>query len=162
MFDWKNFLDARRIEYATSGPNVGRDHVAIRCPVCADDPSHHMSISLTGEGYRCFRNHEHRGKNPAWLIQALLKCSWEQANHIAGNRYNFDSFSKLLDKQEQRYRPPLKLPTEFKAISDLPSCRPFVAYLRNRGFTAEHIATLSDRYGLRYCTQGIYHGRIIF
>jgi hypothetical protein len=44
----------------------------------------------------------------------------------------------------------------------MPSARPFLRYLADRGFSSEHIATLTQRYGIRYCTRGPYAGRIIF
>jgi hypothetical protein len=46
----------------------------------------------------------------------------------------------------------------------MPSCKHFVAYLRgeSRGFTRKQISTMSDDYGLRYCKEGRFRGRIIF
>ena len=83
--DWINFFQSRNIHFVDSGANVVRGNVACRCPWCGgNDPSEHMSINLEGKGFRCWRQPLHSGKNPAKLIQALLNCSWDQANQIAG------------------------------------------------------------------------------
>src|SRR5271157_5295521 len=109
-FDWVSFLETNQIPYVTSGPSVTKSHVACHCPWCGvDDPSEHLSISLIGQGFRCWRQPLHSGKNPAKLIQALLGCSWEQANNLAGNAKTLptDFLSKMKaslipGKQEER------------------------------------------------------------
>lgn len=169
--DWLAFFDQHRIEYVESGANVSRNQVVIHCVWCgADDRSHHLSVNLDGKGFRCWRNpHQHSGKNPARLIQALLKCSWEQANRLAGNEKTLpsDFLGKLRgtfvkEGKQDKKRLPLKLPKEFKSISDLPSARPYIEYLRDRRFTDNDIFVQTHEYKMYYATQGLYKGRIIF
>src|SRR4029077_17798771 len=73
MFDFIAFFKAYNVEYRESGPNVGKDHVVIHCPFCgAADEGQHLSVSLLGRGWRCFRQPvEHRGIAPHRLIRAL-------------------------------------------------------------------------------------------
>src|ERR1700678_739755 len=86
MFDWVAFLSSRNIHYETRGPNVAHGNVTVHCPFCGPaDSSTHMSISIEGHGWRCWRNHSHKGKNPVRLVQAILGCSWEVANATVGN-----------------------------------------------------------------------------
>lgn len=172
MFDWQRFLDAQHIEYVTSGASVTRGNVAIRCPWCTDDPSHHMGISLNGAGWGCWRNAEHRGKSPVKLVAALLHCSTGQAMDIVGidrksipNDF-FGRVQALMSPQEDapmKRRQELHLYPEFLSFGEnKPSARPYVQYLRGRDFTVADIASLTRRYGVRYCSRGPWQGRIIF
>lgn len=168
MFDWPNFLQQNNIYFRNSGPNVGRDSVVIHCCWCgAADESEHLVISLTGKGFKCWRDKSHSGKNPAKLIQALLNCSWEQANQIAGQGKSLpnDFMNKVkqsLIKQEPVQKiNTLRLPNVFKPFSSLPSCKPYVDYLTRRKFTAADILS-TEHYKIHYCTRGNYKGRVIF
>jgi len=136
----------------------------------ADDHSQHLSVNLDGKGFRCWRNpRQHSGKNPARLIQALLKCSWEQANRLAGNEKTLpsDFMGKLRgtfmreDECSQK-KLPLKIPQEFKPITNLPSARPYIRYLRDRNLSDDAIFNATQDYDIYYATQGLYKGRIIF
>lgn len=170
-FDWVPFLDANRIFYATSGPNVSRGHVAVACPFCGSaDPSQHMSINLAGKGWRCFRNRDqHAGKSPVYLVQALLNTTLERAKAIVGDALFLpdDFMHAVMSKMtppEQADRPPLELPDEFKAIKDTPSARRFVNYLTgpSRQFTRKEVFSLTRKYDLRYAKTGKMRNRIIF
>lgn len=168
MFDWIRFLDQHRVEYNQSGANTSRDNVTVHCPFCGTaDPSKHMSINLSGKGWRCWRNTQHRGKNPARLVQGMIGGTFERASEIVGNAiFVPDDFMARVRAQ---YDPPpdikptpIKLPPEFKAFSYMPSARPYEEYLRRRGFSWKQIDRMTDRYDVRYCTRGAYSGRIIF
>lgn len=172
-FDWEHFLNSRNIHYVTSGSNVARGHIAVKCPFCgSDDPSEHMGISLKGKGWGCLRNQDHRGKAPTRLIQALLGCSWEQAAAIAGATTSLpeDFMSTVRDlvapKGEVVRTGKLKIPEQFKSFKDYeakPSARPYVRYLREeRGFYEEEIGRLTRDYGVYYCTQGWFRHRVVF
>lgn len=167
--DWTAFFDAQRIPYVTSGPNTSKNQVSLPCPWCGlDDTSEHLSVNLLGKGFRCWRNpSQHSGKNPARLIQALLKCSWDEANRLAGHENTLPSdflgrlkaaFTKP-EKIEQKVK--LTLPPEFKTFSNLPSSLPYNLYLRARGFSNKDIAKAKG-YGIYYASQGLYKGRVIF
>jgi hypothetical protein len=168
-FDWVSFFESNQIPYVTSGPSITRGHCAVRCPWCGmADPSEHLSISLVGQGFRCWRQPLHSGKNPAKLIQALLGCSWEQATTLAGNAKTLpnDFLSKmkasLVKKEEVKMERVLSLPEEFKEFNKKPSCRMYAEYLRQRRFNDKNIFDDTRDYGIYYASQGLYRGRIIF
>jgi hypothetical protein len=171
QFEWISFLNTQRIDYVDSGPNTSRDHVSIRCPFCgAADPSQHLSISLAGKGWCCWRNQQHRGGSPVRLIQALINCGYEQARLIAfgAGQVLPDDFLSRVRGQSVINAPPQKLtlPKEFMPFVEEtkapPSARPFVTYLAGRDFPAERLVQLTDRYGLCYCRHGPFQSRIIF
>lgn len=170
MFDWTRFLDQHSIDYVTQGPNVARGNVNVRCPFCgSEDQSHHLGISLNGQGWGCWRRPDHRGKSPIRLVRALIGCSVEQARRIVGgSTFIPDDFLAQVQSavgREDGEAPSvgsLEMPPEFRPFKDLPSARLFVNYLRQRNFTDKQIFNLTTDYGLRYCTQGPYKGRVIF
>lgn len=169
-FDWLRFFDEHRIEYKTSGANTSRDNVSIHCPFCGSaDPSHHMSVSIVGRGFKCWRAPTHRGRNPARLVSALLGCSFERAIQLTGGTTTMPTnFAQSVrdamgTPAPPPKRKPLSLPKEFKRFEDLPSSKPFIRYLKEeRGFTQKQILRADDDWGLRYCALGAYRGRIIF
>lgn len=170
-FQWVQFFESHHIHYATSGPNVSRGHVAVHCPFCgAQDPSQHMSVNLKHAGWNCWRNDNHSGKSPVYLVQALLACSRERAQAIVGESVFIpDDFlgtvMGLVAPQQTVVRKPIKLPAEFKRFdAHLPSARRYVEYLTgpDRQFTLNQVHRMTTRYGLRYATQGKFAGRIIF
>jgi hypothetical protein len=163
-FDWIEFLERYGVEYTTSGPNVARGHVSIKCIYCRDDPSMHLTIALSGAGWRCYRNHDHRGKSPLRLIQALARCDYDQAQKIAyGTTYIPTGFLERVRAPAIEKRiVDLKMPEEFYVIKDLPSAKPYISYLVNRGFERSRILKFTDLYGMRYCTHGSFQGRIVF
>lgn len=168
-FNWVQFLDSNHVHYATSGPNVSRGHVAVKCPFCGpQDPSEHMSINLKHGGWRCFRNHNHSGKSPVYLVQAVISCSRERAQAIVGEGVFIpDDFlgtvRGLVAPQQTAPREAITMPPEFKRFGmGLPSAERFIKYLLERGFERKQINLLTKRWGLRYCTSGKFKGRIIF
>lgn len=169
-FDWLSFVRSRNIHYVTSGPNVARDHIAIRCPFCgADDPSEHMGLSLKGEGWACWRRKDHRGRNPTRLIVALIGCSYETAATIAGVSTLLPddfmgSINAALNPPARASRgKPLRLPEEFKHFgTGMPSQTLFTDYLKRRGLLTEEIKDLTADFGMFYCARGPYKGRVIF
>jgi hypothetical protein len=169
MFDWVRFLEANHIHYVTSGPNVSRGHVAIKCPMCgSEDKSQHMSVHLKTGGWRCFRRPDaHKGGNPAGLVAALLKLSWQAAADLVGNNVHIPdnllaTVRELLTPGKHVPREPLTMPEEFREIGDQRSAQRFIEYLKGRDYTSKQIATLTKRYGMRYAISGPQKGRIIF
>lgn len=172
-FDWPGFLKQNRIDFVTRGANVGRDHINIRCPFCgAGDPSHHMGISLKGDGYHCWRNQNHGGKSPVWLVRALLQCDEATARTIVyGNVVlvpTEDALAENIKAMRGQDRPieedagPLHMPQEFKPLlSPSSMAAPFVLYMRTRGYTEDHIRWLTETYDLRYATRGKFAYRLI-
>lgn len=169
-FDWIQFFDQYHIEYVTDGPNVSKGNVAIHCPFCGhNDPSHHLGVSVDGKGWGCWRDNTHRGKNPVRLIAALLGCTREQAKKIAGQNVYipadfYGSVTQLLNPKgsETIKQKSLKMPIEFKPFLRVPSARLYTSYLIARGYTHKQIDLFTDLYGIRYCREGSFRGRIIF
>lgn len=168
-FNWMQFLESNHIHYASSGANVSRGHVAVKCPFCgAQDPSEHMSINLKHGGWNCWRNDNHSGKSPVYLVQALISCSRERAQAIVGEGVFIpDDFlgavRGLVAPTSAPVQRQVVLPAEFKPFgTGLPSARRFEAYLRGREFTPAQIDRMTRRYGLHYATSGKFKGRVIF
>lgn len=168
MFDLIQFFDQHGIKYRQSGANVSRGNVATHCPWCGpDDPSEHLSVSIEGKGFRCWRHPDHRGKNPARLVRALLRCSMDKAREIVGHSVYIpesigDRVQALFAKQSDETYDAIRMPAEFKPFAAKPSGRPYERYLRDRGFTLPQIDRFTKRYGIRYCVDGPFAGRIIF
>jgi hypothetical protein len=173
VFDWIRFCETHGVRFVTSGPNVSRDHIGIRCPFCGSaDRSEHMQISLSGKGWKCWRNERHKGKSRSKLIRAILGCSNERARELAGERsrpvisdtrLDDEVRASLSGKRVRRtYEGPLALPNEFRPLTQ-PGlyAKHFWLYLYNRGYTNVEITWLSDNYHLMYATRGDYAYRII-
>jgi len=128
-----------------------------------------MVISMSGQGWHCWRVHNHKGGHPAKLVSALLRCSISEAYKLTnvGGGYvptgALDRITAALTRAQPTINPEASLtfPDAFKVFKDTWSATPFLAYLRGRGF-AMVPRLLTDTHGLYYCTQGSYHGRIIF
>lgn len=169
-FEFERFFEQNGIPFATSGSNVSRGNVAIHCPFCgAADEGQHMSVNLHGAGFRCFRSPDHRGKNPARLVQALLGCTWPRAQSIVGhNIFIPQDFAAHVGKlMAPKVAPPqrkLTLPDNFKPIGERWSAKPYLAYLTgdDRAFTMQQAMRMTERYDLRCATQGPYKRRVIF
>lgn len=169
-FDWIRFLDQNGIEYVTKGSSVTKDHVAIRCPWCGSaDPSQHLSISLSGKGWRCFRQpDQHKGRSPVSLVSRLLGVSLQQASLLTGEQlYIPENFSERINKllnasPEPEQREDIELLEEFKPFSGLPSSRPYVNYMVRRGFKRSSVVDLADQFDMHYAVRGAFHHRIIF
>lgn len=171
-FDWKTFCERNSIPFVTRGPNTARGHISIKCPLCGDDPSEHMGLSLDQKMpvWGCWRDATHRGKNPVRLVKALLGCSEEFARALVTNETAgvIDDYEQVVLKMkqgseaEQREAPrkPPRMPKEFKPISTDGFGPAFLRYLRTkRGFDeAEDVA---HKYGLHYALSGYFANRII-
>lgn len=165
--DWEAFFKDHSVDYVTRGPNVGRNNININCPFCADDPSHHMGISMIEKGWGCLRCHT-AGVNPTKLLRALLGCSYNQAKIVvqqysAVDPDSLDEVAKLLlgDKadKKQRKRRKLHMPQEFRSIKSKGSTARFYHYLYNRGFY--NVDKLVKMYDLHCATTGKWKDRII-
>jgi hypothetical protein len=167
--DYQRLFDAHGVAYVTSGPNVARDHIAIKCPWCGTaDPSEHMSVSLVGKGWRCYRNHSHAGKSAARLLAAAANYPLDVARRIVGETVfvpdNWaDAVAAAMNPASKRSDHVLQLPSEFKPIArNKVMARPYVNYLRGRGFEDFDIFRFTNRHGICFAQQGPQAGRIVF
>lgn len=168
--DWLSFFDDHQIDYVTRGPNVKKGNVNIACPMCGDDPSHHMGVALEKEAWGCWRGANHKGKKAHNLVRALLGCSFNQAKIIvqqysAADPEDLDDVLDLMLKgypeREARIikKQELKFPDEFKRIKKEGSTKRFFKYLKNRGF--KKVDKFCSLYKLRCATTGKFKDRII-
>jgi hypothetical protein len=174
-FDWQTFLERYRIDHRDRGPNVGADHVVIRCPFCAShDPGMHMSISLNNKGWHCWRDGSHAGISPTRLVAAILDIDWSSAADITGTSKGYQSEApvpayNLAQKVKDLMEKPV--PTQAITAIEFPkstrplsapsySATPYTLYLRNRGFTDMKAL---DRFDIVFNHHDArWHGRIIF
>lgn len=169
-FDWIRFLNQHNIDYATSGANVSRGHIAVHCPFCGErDKSQHLSVNTRGPGWRCWRDPDnHRGRSYQYLVQALLRCSPEEAKQIVGEDLPGlpDTDDELAEKRARLFPQltgeALELPREFSSLlSGSPMATPFLRYMRDRGFRDSDISWLTETYDLRYAIRGPFAWRLI-
>lgn len=178
-FDWPTFLTQHNIPYITTG-KVGKNDVGCQCPFCGDaDSGHNMSISLIDRGWYCWKSPDgHRGLTPHRLIQALIGCSYLDADSIVKSGTSFiPNDGDFIDRLKGLFttapislpttKPLLKLPDAFRPINDSGFGRMFVSYLERRGFAYDDIPNLVKTYQLRYCVsnvflRGAYSNRLIF
>ena len=174
-FDWQTFLTRYGIGYADHGPNVGKDHIATHCPYCGhSDEGQHMSISLNGRGWHCWRDSTHSGISPTRLVAAMLGVSWSDAASITGTGKGYQSMppvpaNSLVDAVNDLMRPhaptkpppPIAFPTSAKPLNSLSrTAIPYQLYMRGRGITdLSHL----DRWDILYDHRDErFHGRILF
>jgi len=173
VIDWESFLDRHNVLYQSRGGVTTRGNIAIHCPFCGPaDHGYHLSISVAGRGWYCWLQKSHRGYLPHRLIQALIGCSWLEAESLAKGEHGAPSDRTMLEVIEMmnqpRFKPtqkqvaknPLNLPAEFVEIRDRGFRRMFAGYLTGRGF-ADPEQVAAD-YGLLGAVAGRWAGRIIF
>jgi hypothetical protein len=167
--DWIQFLDANRIDYVTSGPNTRKGQISIKCPWCSeDDPSEHLSISLTKDAYGCWRNVKHAGRKPYSLVAILMGCSFTQAKTVVQQFSVPDpttlddvvnAFENHTGASAIAAKPPEGLPPEFRQIKPTGLTSRFWRYLTARGF--DDVPLLHRKYGLMCCQSGRWKDRVI-
>ncbi len=169
-FNWKQFLDHHSISYVTSGPNTSRNWLGIACPLCKDDPSEHMGVSLQHTGWRC----GNKGRRPHKLIQEILKCSYAQAAAIVGDDgLELPSDTGFLSQVQSLFEGPtareklasvLTMPNSFRRLKhdSRGLGRLYERYLISRGYSPADLQSLLEIYPLYYTTNSLFSHRIIF
>lgn len=180
--DWERVLREHRVSFITSGANVRRGELNIRCPFCGSaDPSYHMGLSLETGWWSCWRNRAaHSGKSPLRLLMKLLRVPYRRAREIAGlgleyvDPEGFDALAARLLYRGQEARPEqvqarrLHLDPEFLEIRNKLPTRAAWEYLcDDRGFSGssglgEDVDVLCRQYGLLTAVRGDYRQRIVF
>ena len=164
--DWRRLLTQQNVEWIDRGANVKYGNINVKCPFCADDPSQHMGLDSKTGYWACWRNANHRGRNPARLLSKLLRVSFARANELLGIRAidasdlgqavaYLKGTAQAVDVAAQ-----LQYPTEFHVLEPTYSADPFLDYLASRGFDDPVRAAAFLR--LRYAYSGEYSGRVIF
>ena len=177
-FDWQAFCVQHNVPFVTSGPNTARGHVSVKCPWCGPaDHSEHLGLSLdvVDPAWGCFRSSAHRGRNPRRLVQKLLGISFNEAQRLVDEQQLPTADAGELAAAMERLqggpavvsaRPEsagMLLPAEFKPVLGRAYGKQFLTYLeRVRGFPAEMLGEVCERYGLHYCLTGDFAWRLIF
>lgn len=181
VFDWVRLLEEHGIPYVTSGANVKRGEVSIRCPFCGSaDPSHHMGLNLENGWYSCWRNRaQHSGKSPVRLIMQLLRVPYGRARELAGlgddyvDPEGFDAIAARIlhlnpaePNPSQAERRHLDMPRDFVPIKESGWTRLHWNYLFGRGFDMtrggiEEVDLLVEQYQLKACRSQPWAGRVI-
>ncbi len=167
LFQWVPFLTRHRLPHNTRGPNTPHGAVTIHCPMCAEaDPSDHMVLWPSG-GWRCWRDYKHGGRHPQQLVQLLIGCSYTEAQRITSSvvmptndQLANVNMATMFGKPAAPVVRDLTMPPEFRPLSHAWACKPYVKYLRNRGFV-EDPTLLHYSYGLHYATRGVFQGRVL-
>lgn len=170
MIDWQRLLDAHRVEYKPT-----RHNLYVSCPWCGTgDQGQHLGISIRKpwHGYGCWRNREHRGRSAVTLLAAVLRISHARAIAILGDQNTgtpisddalLTSFAALLGaKPAQKPVGPLKFPPDIYPLEPgAAHCRPFTAYLRDRGYTSGEVFDLVDEFNVHCAMHGRFFYRVI-
>jgi len=170
MFNWQSFLDQHRIAYRDRGRNLSRGNLALKCPFCGDaDHGEHMNVSTQGRGWACWRNAEHRGRNPTRLVQALLNCAWAEANEITGGEVTpTDDVMTLNLARLQGSKPAkrgIKLPSGLHPLATSSSSIGYelvLNYLIGRGYSHHDALHLAKQRGMLYANAGAWRKRLIW
>lgn len=179
MVDWEEILTRNHIDYKPgSGANI-----ETHCSWCGyADEGMHLSISLEGLGYHCWRRPlEHSGKNEARLLARLLNISVQDARlHLgyANERVmvgsNFaDSVRTIMggggSHSNSRHSSvvPIKTlayPKEFRAITaDSTAIKPVFRYLvEDRRYSEREAEEACRAYDLKTAITGQFRYRVIF
>jgi len=173
-FDWPQFLTTHSIEFHSSGKSVARGNVNIHCPFCGDaDQGFHLGLALEQRRpyWACWRNPEHRGRNPARLIMRLLGCTKATADsYLAANDYSsLERYEQIVQRLavplqpppplEKRIRRSTQLPHEFYPLDEGRHRHKYIDYLEGRGFA--DVASHWARYDLHYCLTGYFARRLV-
>lgn len=179
--NWERLLAERRVPFVTSGPNVKRGEINIRCPFCGSaDPSHHMGINLETGWWSCWRNRsQHSGKSPLRLLMRLLSVPYGEAREIAGlgkdfiDPEGFDAIAARFIQRGKDARPgtvdrrSLSFPNSFTQLhAKRPRTWRCINYLGLRGFDGESAAgkdvdLLCELYALQMSDHWEWKDRVI-
>lgn len=161
-FSWAVFLDERGVDYRPTGSGW----LEIHCPLCGEsDRGRHMGVNsdVDSPGWNCWRDADHRGRNPARLVAALVGCSERMAQEIIALQVPPEE-NQLAEQAPEEADRTLEMPSEFKPISRIGYGRQFVEYLiRKRGFGWHYLEWQGavEKYDLRYCLVGEFAWRLI-
>lgn len=166
--DWIAFFEDNFIPFVTQSSGTKKGEISTRCPMCgSDDNGTHMGISLTASLWGCWRNPQHRGKNPTTLVQAYLGCTWSQAK-LAVNAYTASNPDTLGVIPPDWLEATSEAPRAASEPFTVPPWRPITPdgatqvhwrYLERRGF--DDVGRLVKLYSLKACLTGDYKGRVI-
>jgi len=155
QFDFESLLQEHGVE---AEPNsIGE--LRGPCPICWSNSRAPFSMNASSGLWLCHHCGE-RG-NAVSLVMRLVRCSWAEAKEML-EAHGYDIYSReewvLVDEEPAR-RPYIDLPSEFRLLDrdTTPESEPYRAYVHARRLNDDLIA----RYGIGYCDEGQYGGRVI-
>lgn len=176
--DWPALLRNLGVTYITEGKNTKPGALSCKCPLCGfSDPSEHLVITLKTNSWFCWRNKQHRGRDPVKLVQLIGRMSDTQARTLIEQVSEADESPQELSIKELRARATQvfrkkkakKVVTDSQAFPDemkpilngKPSARRFLDHLKtNRSFN-KYAKAACRRFELRYSLSGKFAHRII-
>lgn len=150
--DWCSLFSSLGLEWRDRGKNVSAGNIVIGCPWCGHDDGLHLSVSINGKGYYCYRNASHAGRDP---VQVLVKLGVERARAI--KLYNEYLIGGEAPRAVTAAKPPERVSQWFKF---LPADGEYLDYLARRGFPDPE--AVARRYGLRRAQDGRWARRLLF
>lgn len=140
-------FDKYRVSWRDKGANCSPGNVNVPCPLCGSDPSHHLAISEGGQGYYCFRNPRHAGKNLGKIFKLLKIPYAEWKDAVSGPQEIVEHVKKIHDYTMFSYFEPAD--TSDEALS----------YLASRRFSNPKLAC--RLFNLKVQRTGKWAGRLI-
>ena len=131
------------VPWSDRGRNVSTGNIVVKCPWCgSDDPSMHLSVSLSGKGFYCWRNSSHIGKNYVRLVSALCGVDERRAEELVRS-FSFDGLPVEVPAFRDVRRGGFE-PADFglPAVEGLPSGHWALLYLEERGFVRPREAAM--------------------
>lgn len=172
MFNWRDFFYQYNIPFSDK-KNVSRGNLSVKCPYCGNaDPSMHMTVSLTTNVYNCWLQANHRGRDPAYLVKALLGISYREAREIVYGRDDYipadDDFvaeiEALLEPTKKRINA-LDVPKNWRPLSSKlksPMRSMVFNYLVSRKYPKHDAEAIALKYQLYYALEEPWARRVIF
>ena len=174
-FDWQRFCIDHKIPFVDHGPNTAKGNISVSCPMCGDDPSEHMGLSLDARNpvWGCFRNANHSGRLPWYLVKRLLNISLSQARLLCEAQPQegapIDAFEVLVQQLKDEEEAPITQDAtpelyaqDAKPLGEYPVNKykaRFLNYLMFRGFDKPF--QVAQHYQLEYCLSGRFAHRLI-
>lgn len=123
------YLEDKRIDYLTEGPNVSDGWIEVKCLWCSD-PSFHLGINIESNFMNCWRCSK-KGSIVKY-VRELENCGFSEAVELMNSYQNFNK-SRLIPQtiNSLKYVRELKTPSQFiegkksQAVTD---------FLHRRGF----------------------------
>ena len=158
--DVVKFLTDQKIDFRTSGANIGRNFIGIRvCPACGDR-KFHLGVSKKTANFHCFKC-----SSKFWLFDYVVeqyKCTRQEAKRICFPYLDFNKSG--VDEQVLERPSRIKLP--LGATQNFPKAH--LKYLEKRGFSFETIQRFSlsachmlSTYKYRIIIPVLYDGKMV-
>lgn len=174
--DWPRLLRSLAVPFVTEGKNTKPGSLSIKCPICSfSDPSEHLVINPRTNKWFCWRNKDHFGRNPVYLVQLIGRLSEQQAKELIDNVAEGEDSTTTLsseDMAEMLRRGPVKRePFKFAQVSFPDDIKPilsrsvsalrFLDYLKGPRKFDRCAVRACERYDLHYCLSGDWAHRLI-